>query len=70
MIATRLMADLAQLGISLRANGDRLGYSPRSAVTPDLAKRMKAHKSELLAMLPQTYFPVDRHHSLVSEFDY
>jgi hypothetical protein len=45
------MADLAQLGISLRANGDRLGYSPRSAVTPDLTERMKAHKGELLALL-------------------
>ena len=47
----RLMADLARLGIKLEADGDRLRYSPRSAVTPDLAKLMKAHKSELLAML-------------------
>ena len=31
--------------------GDRLRYSPRSAVTPDLADRMKALKGELLAML-------------------
>jgi len=51
VIATRLMADLARLGIRLRANGNRLRYSPRSAVTPDLANRMKAHKGELLAIL-------------------
>jgi len=45
------MADLARLGIKLEADGDRLRYSPRSAVTPELAKRMKAHKAELLALL-------------------
>ena len=45
------MAHLTQLGIRLEAHGDRLRYSPRSAVTPDLADHMKAHKGELLAML-------------------
>ena len=47
------MTDLAQLGIRIEAHGDRLRYSPRSAVTPDLGQRMKAHKGELLAMLRQ-----------------
>ena len=46
-----LMTDLARLGIRIEAHGDRLRYSPRSAVTPDLARRMKAHKGELLAIL-------------------
>ena len=45
------MTDLAQFGIRIEAQGDRLRYSPRSAVTPDLARRMKAHKGELLAIL-------------------
>jgi hypothetical protein len=45
------MVDLARLGIRLEAHGDRLRYSPRSAVTPDLSDRMKAHKNQLLAML-------------------
>ena len=45
------MADLVQMGIRLEAHGDRLRYSPRSAVTPNLANRMKAHKGELLAIL-------------------
>lgn len=45
------MNDLARLGIRIEAHGDRLRYSPRSAVTPDLADRMKAHKGELLALL-------------------
>ena len=51
MSAAQLMTDLAQFGIRIEAQGDRLRYSPRSAVTPDLARRMKAHKGELLAIL-------------------
>jgi len=51
VIAADLIADLARRGITLQARGDRLRYSPRSAVTPDLADRMKAHKAELLAVL-------------------
>ena len=49
--ATQLIADLARLGIRLETHVDRLRYSPRSAVTPDLAERMKAHKRELLVIL-------------------
>ena len=48
MSAAQLMTDLTRLGIHVEAHGDRLRYSPRSAVTPDLADRMKAHKGELL----------------------
>ena len=55
MSAVDLITDLARLGIRLAAHGDRLRYSPRSAVTPGLNRRMKAHKSELLAILqPET----------------
>jgi hypothetical protein len=46
-----LMSDLREHGIHLEAHGDRLRYSPRSSVTPNLAQRMKANKGELLAML-------------------
>ena len=51
MIATQILADLAHLGIRIEARGDRLRYSPRSAVTPDLVGQMRAHKAELLAAL-------------------
>lgn len=51
MSATQIITDLKQLGIRIEAHGDRLRYSPRSAVTPDLTRRMKAHKGELLAIL-------------------
>ena len=49
--AAELMANLARLGIRLEADANRLLYWPRSAVTPDLAERVKAHKGELLAIL-------------------
>ena len=49
--AFALMEDLAQLGIRLEAHDDRLRFSPRSAVTPDLARRLKACKDQLLAVL-------------------
>ena len=51
MTATTLIKDLARLGIQLKADGERLRYSPRSAVTPDLAAQMKYHKAGLLALL-------------------
>ncbi len=51
MNAVELITDLARLGTRIEAHGDRLRYSPRSAVTPELAERMKAHKGELLAIL-------------------
>lgn len=51
MNAAELLLDLDRRGIRLEAHGDRLRYSPRSALTPDLLARLKAHKAELLAML-------------------
>ncbi len=51
MSATELLADLARLGIEVIAHGDRLRYGPRSAMTPDLAERLRTHKAELLAIL-------------------
>ncbi len=38
-----LLADLQQRGVRLEAHGDRLRYRPRSALTPDLAGRLKEH---------------------------
>jgi hypothetical protein len=47
----QLMAKLTKLGIRLEARGDKLGYSPRSVVTPDLVKQIVTHKGELLVIL-------------------
>lgn len=49
--ARQLLAELAHLGVHLEAHGDRLRYSPRSAVTPELAALMKQFKGELMASL-------------------
>jgi hypothetical protein len=54
MSLAHLLADVARLGITLEARGDRLRYRPRSAVTPELVERLTAHKAELLAMLLPT----------------
>lgn len=53
MSAAQLMVDLTQLGIHIMADGDRLRYLPRSAVTPDLAARIKSHKDVMLEILHQ-----------------
>jgi len=51
MSVTELMFDLRARGILLEAHGDRLRYSPKSTMTPELAQRMKAQKPTLLAIL-------------------
>ena len=49
--AGTLLIALTRQGTELQAHGDRLRYRPRSAMTPELAERVKAHRSGLLAML-------------------
>ncbi|NUQ65816.1 MAG: hypothetical protein HUU20_25420, partial [Pirellulales bacterium] len=39
------------LGVTLAADGDRLRFRPRDKVTGELLDRLRAHKSDLLAML-------------------
>ena len=51
MTAAVLLSDRRGCGIQLAVAGDRRRYRPRSAVTPELAARMKANKGELLALL-------------------
>ena len=57
MSVIEVMIDLRERGIQLEAHGDRLRYSPRSSVTPELAQRMKAHKVALLAILTADDIP-------------
>ena len=52
-----LITELSQLGIKLEVQGDRLRYSPRSAMTPELAERVKSHKAVLLAILTSEDMP-------------
>ena len=51
MTAITLLNDLTRLQIQLMADGDRLRYAPRSAVTPVLVEQIEAHKGELLEIL-------------------
>jgi len=51
MTAADLIRELRSLGVTLAANGDRLRFSPRSAVTGELLQRLRDSKAELLAML-------------------
>jgi hypothetical protein len=47
----QLLVNLTRLGIRVESHEDRLRYAPRSAVSSNLAERMRVHKTELLAML-------------------
>jgi hypothetical protein len=51
MSTLQLMTDLDRLGIQLEAHGDQLRYSPKAAMTPELAERVKTHKPALLVIL-------------------
>lgn len=51
--AADLLTELTELGIRLKADGERLRFRPRERVTAELAGRMKALKAELLIALLQ-----------------
>jgi hypothetical protein len=51
MTPAKLLADLRQRGIELKADGDQLRFNPKAAVTPELLARLKAAKGGLLALL-------------------
>jgi hypothetical protein len=52
MSATAILADLAQRGVHLHPDGDRLHVdAPRGVLTPALLETLRAHKPELLAEL-------------------
>lgn len=44
MSVTKLLSDLSRLEISVRAVGQRLRCSPRSALTPDIVYRIARQK--------------------------
>jgi hypothetical protein len=53
MTATDLLADLQQRGVELKADGERLLYRPKDALTSELHQALARHKAELLALLSQ-----------------
>lgn len=44
-----------EAGLSVRANGDRLGISPADRLTPDLHKLLSDHKADLLVFLIEAH---------------
>lgn len=52
---------LSGMGVEIEANGDCLRYRPQSAITRELAWRLKCHKTALVALLraPDTDNPDD-----------
>lgn len=51
MTTAELLADVAQRGITLQADGGKLRFYPRDAVGPELLELLARHKVELLAIL-------------------
>lgn len=49
--ATQIIETLTQLGVTLRANGDRLRLEPASKVPADLLPHIRQAKAEILAAL-------------------
>jgi citrate lyase beta subunit len=49
MGARDLLAELADLGVTVTADGDKLVIRPASKLTDDLRAALRAHKAELLA---------------------
>lgn len=49
----QLLLELARRKVGLTADGDRLRYSPRSAMTPELVVRLKEHKAAVLAIVQE-----------------
>ena len=48
---TTLLAEFDRLGIEVKANGDRLRFRPRNAVSDELLAALRQHKTEILETL-------------------
>ena len=51
MKAAELLIELNRLGVKLVANGERLRFTPKEKVTPELLEKLKVSKQELLTIL-------------------
>ena len=67
--APELMADLTRLGIQVEAYGDRLRFYPRSAMTPDLIRQLRAHKATLLQILGNDLDDAVRQGNQLNDYD-
>ena len=51
MTVAELLNDASRRGVSIWAEGSRLLYRPKDALTPELEAALKANKAEVLAVL-------------------
>ena len=51
MTAVQIIQDLHRRGVQLRAEGDRLKFRPKEAVTSHLVEVLKQYKAEIIAVL-------------------
>jgi hypothetical protein len=51
LVAESLVREISQCGVSLEVRGDRIRFSPRSRMTPELIERLCLHKPEVLVIL-------------------
>ena len=51
MTAVQIIRDLQSRGVELRAEGNRLRFRPKEALTPDTVEVLRRHKSEIIAAL-------------------
>lgn len=56
-IAETVFRRAAELGITLRVDGDFVEYSPKSKAPPDFVATLRDHKPELLEHLRQQHEP-------------
>ena len=64
MTAQELLAQVRELGIVLKPEGDRLLYRPMEAVNKELLAALRARKSELIDLLtwPEECLAAEREH--------
>lgn len=67
MTLPQLLAELARLGVRLEADGERLRYAPRAALTPELAERLREHKPAVLAYLRSGQIVLDAQTATVAD---
>ena len=54
----QLFNELADRGVTLVSDGDRLRYYPRAKMTPELVERLREHKAEVVAVIADPW-PAD-----------
>jgi len=50
-LAKQILAELKEVGVTVKLQDGKVRFSPQSAVTPELLDRMKEHKNDLITVL-------------------